>query len=104
GRVIDDARRADLGQPEVAREIGACRRLVRGRCELADGDRLAGADRRLVETLLLDGKSRGRRAVGDDFSDPQMIVPKHLEAALLLHAVMLAVRAPANHRLLVAPS
>ena len=45
----------------------------------------------------------GRRGVGSDLADPQVIVLEHLEAALLLHAVMLALRAPADHRFLVAP-
>ena len=45
----------------------------------------------------------GWRAVGGDLADAEMIILEHLEAALLLDAVVLALGAPAHHRFLVAP-
>src|SRR2546425_671382 len=44
---------------------------------------------------------RERAAAG--LVGPQAVVLEHLEAALLLHPVMLSLRPPADHRLLVAP-
>src|SRR5262249_56910559 len=45
-----------------------------------------------------------RPRIAGDLADPQMIAREPLEPALLLHAVVLAVGAPADHRFLVATS
>src|SRR5262249_12318529 len=44
-----------------------------------------------------------RGAVAGDFADAQMVVLQYLEASFRLHAMVLNLRAPAHHRLFVAP-
>src|SRR5262249_55047694 len=55
-----------------------------------------------VKALLI-GDAIGSIAVGNDLADAKVIILEHLEAALSLHAVMLTMRAPADHGLLVTP-
>jgi hypothetical protein len=104
GLLIDDAVAAGLRQPEIGCKIRAGRLLAGQRRELANGRHLALADFGLVEALLPQRLALGNFRVGRDLADPQVVVLENLEPALFLHLVVHAERAPADDRLLVAPS
>src|SRR5207248_2112152 len=66
-------------------------------------DRLCQRIHRLVEALLDDRKAARRIAVVRHFADAQMVILENFESPLLLHAMVLALRAPAHHGLFIAP-
>jgi len=70
------------------------------RCQFGDGHDLGLADLGFVEALLL---RRRRFAVVKNLTDPQVIVLEHLEASLFLHAMVFALRPPADYGFLVPP-
>ena len=94
-----------------SRPIGGTRSLS---CNVSTSDLRAGidlryahdlrrADLRRIEPKLLQRLAGRDVRVRGDLADPQMVILEHLEAALLLHAVMHRVGAPADHRFLIGP-
>src|SRR6516225_487485 len=73
------------------------------RRELRNRRDLCPPDHGLVEPPLFDLRPFRRVAVAGDFADAQMIVLEYLEASFRLRAMVLTLRAPAHHRLFVAP-
>jgi hypothetical protein len=73
------------------------------RNDLGERRHLRGADLGFVEPQLADGCLFGRAGVEGHVADAQVVVLEDLESPLFLNAVMLALRAPADDRLLVPP-
>src|SRR5690242_3243986 len=80
-----------------------CGRRFRDGFSLANADHLRRTDFGLVEAVLLQPIPRRQVRVRCNFPNSQVVIFKHFESTLLLHAMMHRMGPPADHRLLIGP-